>query len=80
MEKVEHVVEKKVVMGVSGVTEAHDEDEDFVVPEPVVKAAPKAGDRRYGDRKTVNADGSVSYGTKADGTPRKRPGRPAKSV
>lgn len=35
-------------------------------------------DRRKGARKSQLADGTVSYGFKADGTPRKKPGRPAK--
>lgn len=36
-------------------------------------------DNRRGPRKTVSADGSVSYGVKADGTPRRKPGRPSKA-
>ncbi len=39
---------------------------------------PPKADRRKGERKVQNADGTVSYGLKADGTPRKKPGRKAK--
>ncbi len=44
-----------------------------------VPAEPKV-DRRKGERKVQNVDGSVSYGLKADGTPRKKPGRKPKAI
>lgn len=38
-------------------------------------------DRRSGSRKVVDpVTGAVSYGFKADGSPRKAPGKPRKSV
>lgn len=43
----------------------------------VAVPAPKV-DRRKGERKVQNPDGTVSYGLKADGTPRAKPGRKAK--
>ena len=45
---------------------------------PMAAAEVKVNHRK-GPRKVVAADGSVSYGFKLDGTPKKRPGRPAKS-
>lgn len=53
-----------------------------VVPAVVVAdETPQAEkvDRRKGKRRVDNADGTRSYGFKADGTPRKKPGRPAKA-
>lgn len=41
---------------------------------PVVEAAAKE-DRRKGKRRVDNDDGTRSYGLKADGTPRSKPGR-----
>lgn len=35
-------------------------------------------DHRKGKRKIINMDGSVSYGLKADGSPRKPPGKKKK--
>lgn len=49
-------------------------------PVVVVGDVEQTNDRRFGTRKTENADGSVSYGLKTDGTPRKRPGRKPKSA
>lgn len=37
-------------------------------------------DRRFGNRKVENADGTISYGLKVDGTPRRKPGRKPKSA
>ena len=59
-----------------------------VVAAPVVAAAAEAPaapeapkvDRRKGIRKEVAADGTVSYGFKADGTPRSKPGRRPKAA
>ena len=48
-------------------------------PAPEVEAPAKT-DRRKGSRKTTNADGTVSYGLKADGTPRSKPGRRPKAA
>lgn len=42
---------------------------------PEVPATDVKSDHRKGSRKTVNPDGSISYGFKKDGTPKKRPGR-----
>lgn len=58
---------------------------DAVVAAPAVTEAPAAPvapkqDRRKGSRKTLNADGTVSYGVKADGTPRSKPGRRPKAA
>ncbi len=50
------------------------------VEAPAAVPAPAKADRRRGDRKTVNADGTISYGFKADGTPRSKPGRRAKTA
>lgn len=52
--------------------------EAMVAPAVVAEESAPKVDRRKGQRKTVNTDGTVSYGFKADGTPRKKPGRPAK--
>lgn len=48
-----------------------------VIVETVAPEAPVAEkvDRRQGKRRIDHADGSVSYGLKADGTPRSKPGR-----
>ncbi len=61
---------------------------DSVEPSPVIPNGEginvgeidEKNDRRYSPRKVVNVDGTISYGLKADGTPRRRPGRKAKSV
>lgn len=50
------------------------------IPADVVVDAEGTNDRRFGTRKIENVDGSVSYGLKTDGTPRKRPGRKPKAV
>lgn len=50
-----------------------------IIAEPNVQKAPKV-DSRKGSRKVKNADGTVSYGVKADGTLRQKPGRKAKPV
>lgn len=51
-----------------------------VVVPAVVDEAPQAEkeDRRKGKRRVDHADGTTTYGFKADGTPRKKPGRPGK--
>ena len=36
-------------------------------------------DNRKGQRKSTGTDGTVSYGVKPDGTPRRKPGRRPKS-
>lgn len=51
-----------------------DEPVADVIPHP---ANPKV-DHRKGERKVKNDDGTISYGLKADGTPRSKPGRKAK--
>lgn len=53
-----------------------------VVAPIVEQEAPAAEkvDRRKGKRRVDNADGSTSYGFKADGTPRKKPGRRPKAA
>jgi len=58
-----------------------DQTFDAIVAAPAVMPveAPKV-DRRKGVRKTTNADGTVSYGFKSDGTPRSKPGRRPKAA
>ena len=71
----------------NSVETAVDQAFDAIVAAPVAAAveapaapeAPKV-DRRKGERKVKNADGSVSYGFKADGTPRAKPGRRPKAA